>query len=62
MLIHDDNNDGYLQESEIHDISEIGLNINDLQEAHAANSGDMLYASNDDMPDYINDADVTNFV
>lgn len=62
VLIHDDNNDGYLQESEIHDISEIGLNINDLQEAHAANSGDMLYASNDDMPDYINDADVTNFV
>ena len=57
VLIHDDNFDGQIQESEIHDISGARLEVADLLQAQAAQEGDVLYASNDDMPDYINDAD-----
>lgn len=57
VLLHDDNYDGQLQESEIHDISGAGLEVADLMQAQAAQQGDVFYASNDDMPDYINDAD-----
>lgn len=57
VLLHDDNRDGMLQESEVHDISGAGLEVADLLQAQAAQEGDVFYASNDDMPDYINDAD-----
>ena len=57
VLIHDDNFDGQIQESEMHDISEAGLDVADLLQAQAAQEGDTYYASYDDMPDYINDAD-----
>lgn len=57
VLLHDDNGDGQLQNSEIHDISGAGLDVADLMQTQAAQQGDVLYASNDDMPDYINDAD-----
>lgn len=57
VLLHDDNHDGYLQESEVYDVSGAGLEVADLMQAQAAQEGDMLYASCDDMPDYINDAD-----
>ena len=59
VLIHDDNIDGEIQGSEIHDISDSGLEVAHLMQAQAAQQGDVLYASNDDMPDYINDADST---
>ena len=59
VLLHDDNVDGQLQESEIHDISEAGIDIADLMQTQASQQGDMLYTSNDNMPDYINDADST---
>ena len=57
VLIHDDNFDGQIQESEVHDISGARLEVADLLQAQAAQEGDVFYASNDDMPDYINDAD-----
>lgn len=57
VLLHDDNADGQLQKTEIHDISGAGLEVADLMQAQAAQEGDILYASNDDMPDYVNDAD-----
>lgn len=57
VLIHDDNVDGRIQESEIHDISDAGLEVADLLQAQAAQDGDLYYASCDDMPDYVNDAD-----
>lgn len=57
VLLHDDNFDGQIQESEVHDISGAGLEVADLLQAQAAQEGDALYASYDDMPDYINDAD-----
>ncbi|MDO4336053.1 MAG: hypothetical protein Q4C37_09570 [Bacteroidales bacterium] len=59
VLLHDDNVDGCLQESEIHDVSGANLQVADLMQAHVAQEGDMLYASNDTMPDYVNDADFT---
>lgn len=57
VLLHDDNADGQLQETEIHDISGVGLEVADLMQAQAVSEGDVFYASNDDMPDYVNDAD-----
>ncbi len=57
VLLHDDNGDGVIQESEVYTIEEAGVDVADLLEAQAAQDGDIFYASNDDMPDYINDAD-----
>lgn len=57
VLLHDDNRDGHLQESEVYDISGAGLEVADLLQAQASQEGDIFYTSNDDMPDYINDAD-----
>ncbi len=57
VLLHDDNADGELQDSEIYDISDAGVEVADLMQAQAAQHGDIYYASNDDMQDYINDAD-----
>ena len=57
VLIHDDDRDGMVSEMEVHDISEAGIKVNDLLQAQAAQGGDTFYTANDDMPDYINDAD-----
>lgn len=58
VIIHDDNYDGQFQPNEIHDISGAGLEVADLMECHAAQQGDMLFTAYDnDMPDYVNDAD-----
>ncbi len=57
VLLQDDSGDGEIQESEVYDISGSGLEVADLLQAQAAGQGDVYYASNDDMPDYINDAD-----
>ena len=62
VMLHDDNGDGQLQESEMHDVSGAGIEVADLMQAQAAGEGDLLYASNDGMPDYVNDADSTMFV
>ncbi|MDE5807154.1 MAG: hypothetical protein K2H76_03495 [Muribaculaceae bacterium] len=57
LLVHDDNRDGMIQEQEVHDVSGAGIELGDLLTAQATQDADMYYASNDDMPDYINDAD-----
>lgn len=57
VLLHDDNQDGQIQDSEVHDISEAGIGIDDLVQAQIAQEGEVNYASADDMPDYVNDAD-----
>lgn len=59
VLLHDDNVDGQLQESEIHDISGAGLEVADLMQAQAAQQGNTFIASTDGMSDYVNDADMT---
>lgn len=62
VLIHDYNQDGQIQANEVYDVSGQNLSVADLIQAQAAGEGDFLYASNDGMPDYVNDADSTMFV
>lgn len=57
VLLHDDNQDGVLQESEIYDVSDAGIEVNDLMQSQAAYDGEYLNATDDGMPDYVNDAD-----
>lgn len=57
VFVHDDNFDGQIQGNEMHDISDAGLHVDDLLAMQAAQEGEYLAASDDGMPDYINDAD-----
>ncbi|MDE6408840.1 MAG: hypothetical protein K2K81_01150 [Muribaculaceae bacterium] len=57
VLLHDDNRDGMIQEQEVYDISGANLEVADLLQAHAQQESDVFYASTDDLPDYVNDAD-----
>ncbi|MBD5356746.1 MAG: hypothetical protein HDR88_07055 [Bacteroides sp.] len=57
VLLHDDDHDGYIQESEVYDISGAGIEVADLMQSQAATESDALYTSMDDMPDPTNDAD-----
>ena len=61
VIMVDENNDGQISENEIYDASEAQIATADLQH-HMAASQDpgMLMASNDGMPDYMNDADVSS--
>lgn len=59
VLLHDDNGDGQLQENEVYDISAAHVEVADLEQA-TANQNGMQYASNDGMPDYMNDADISS--
>ena len=58
VLVHDDNYDGEIQENEIHNIADAGIQVDDLLMAQAAQQGDFLATCNDDMPDYLNDSDL----
>lgn len=57
VMLVDVNGNQQIDEGEVMDMSEAGLEVADLAEAQAAAEGDLLYAANDDMPDYVNDAD-----
>ena len=60
VLLHDANHDGMIQEQEVTDISQAGIGVEDLMAAQMQQQeADLYYASNNDMPDYINDADCT---
>lgn len=61
IIMVDENHDGQISENEIYDASEAQIATADLQH-HMAASQDpgMLMASNDGMPDYMNDADVSS--
>jgi hypothetical protein len=60
-LIVDDNYDGQIDPyQEIYDISDCDIETNDLMQGMAAEQDPNMYmAYNDDMPDYMNDADVS---
>lgn len=60
-LIVDDNYDGQIDPyQEIYDISDCDIETNDLMQSMAAEQDPNMYmAYNDDMPDYMNDADVS---
>lgn len=57
-LVHDDNGDGEIDESEVHDISERHMPMPTADDVE--NSGAEL-AQNDGLPDYSNDSDITNY-
>lgn len=59
-LLHDDNSDGQISSDEIYDASGMDASVADIEQAYAEQNG-MLYAANDDMPDYSNDADTSSF-
>lgn len=61
VIMVDENHDGQISENEIYDASEAQISTADLQH-HMAASQDpgMMIACNDDMPDYMNDADVSS--
>lgn len=58
VLIHDDNGDGQISFDEYHEIPDGGVTYDDIN-AHieAQNNPNGLVAYDDDMPDYMNDAD-----
>lgn len=59
VFLHDDNFDNQIQESEVHDISGAGIALTDLIQAQAEYTAGSSYLANDDMPDYLNNADMT---
>lgn len=60
VLAHDDNGNNQLDGSEIHDVSGLNIEVDDLAQKWAEQNGMDYYANNDGMPDYSNDADVSS--
>ena len=61
IIMVDENHDGQISENEIYDASEAQISTADLQNHMAASQDpNMMYACNDGMPDYMNDADVSS--
>lgn len=61
LLVVDENQNGMIEENEIHDISEQQLAMQPLQEAAGMDMGNHL-AQADPNPDYVNDADVDDYM
>lgn len=61
LLAVDENQNGMIEENEIHDISEQQLAMQPLQEAAGMDMGNHL-AQADPNPDYVNDADVDDYM
>lgn len=57
-VVHDDNNDGKIDRSEVHDISERHM---PMPTADDVESSGAELAQNDGLPDYSNDNDITNY-
>lgn len=61
VVLVDENHDGQISENEVYDASEAQISTADLQQHLAASQAPgMMIASNDGMPDYVNDADVSS--
>ena len=59
-IIVDENGDNMIDfENEVYDASDLQIGTDDLMQQMAVQDNDMYLASNDDMPDYMNDADVS---
>ena len=58
IAISDINSDGEISDNEVEDISGVGIGVEDFAARAAMESADDLLAAND-MPDYVNDADVS---
>lgn len=58
LFIHDDNGDGQISDEEIHDITADNVSTQAVIDDYAIQAGQNdLYMANNDMPDYMNDAD-----
>lgn len=58
LFIHDDNRDGQISNEEIHDITAENVPTQAVIDEYAVQAGhDELYMANNDMDDYMNDAD-----
>ena len=58
LFIHDDNRDGQISDEEIHDITADNVSTQAVIDDYAVQAGQNdLYMANNDMPDYMNDAD-----
>ena len=58
LFIHDDNGDGQISDDEIHDITADNVSTQAVIDDYAVQAGQNdLYMANNDMPDYMNDAD-----
>ena len=57
-LVHDDNSDGKIDVSEVHDISERHMPMPTADDVENSGAG---LAQNDGLPDYSNDSDITNY-
>ena len=61
FLVADVNGNGQVDEGEMKDISQNNVETTDLQQMMDAQMGNDIYmASNDNMPDYVNDADISS--
>lgn len=58
IAISDINSDGEISDNEVEDISGVGIGVEDFAARAAMESANDLLAAND-MPDYVNDADVS---
>ena len=59
ILMHDDNGDGVITSDEVYDITDQNLSVASLQQQSAMQNGDYLAQNN--QPDYINDANPSEF-
>lgn len=58
LFIHDDNRDGQISDEEIHDITADNVSTQAVIDDYAVQAGhNDLYMANNDIPDYMNDAD-----
>ena len=58
LLIHDDDRDGQISDEEIYDITADNISTQAVIDDYAVQTGhDDLYMANNDIPDYMNDAD-----
>lgn len=59
-IMIDENGDNMIDfETEVYDASDLQISTDDLMQQMAVQDNDMYLAYNDDMPDYMNDADVS---
>lgn len=56
-FIYDENGNGIIEPNEIHDMSAAGVHIHDLLALQQTQQGNLIAACDDNLPDYINDAD-----
>lgn len=61
VFVHDDNGNNQIDGSEIHDVSGLNIEVDDLAQKWAEQNGMDYYSNNDGMPDYSNDADLGSF-